>query len=101
MEPKFNLEFNQEQQAFHENYGRDKPETFGWVTIVESCGGNQARLIEHHARTMQAGNMTLKGVQRAARAVNDIIEQLQTWGISIETETPSKPEESSKAETSS
>lgn len=31
------LEFNEEQQCFHNNDGRSTPNTFGWFTVLPEC----------------------------------------------------------------
>lgn len=47
----FTLEFNQSEQIWHHNTGREPENTNGYKTILKNCDRNTARVIQFSAES--------------------------------------------------
>jgi hypothetical protein len=71
--PVYRLEFNEEQQALHEECINKPtcvmaPNTFGWVTIFEKCGEIENRIVKvlQFAIDNARGKVTAKQIKKDA-----------------------------------
>jgi hypothetical protein len=60
VENNYRLEFNEEQQNFHFDNNYHKPNTFGWVTIMDSCSDIDYKIFDAYVNRVKINKLTTK-----------------------------------------
>ena len=83
MENTFRLEFNEEQQNFHYNYGKDEPDTNEWFTIFEHCTDIEVKVYEAFVNRTQNKKLTKEYLLKCAIEAKGFTKNLLEYGLVV------------------
>ena len=79
----FTLEFNEDQQMFHHNYGKSKHNTHGWFTVTDFCSDRESRIFEAYVNRIKKKKLTKYYVLRSFQEISGFISNLIEYNLSI------------------
>lgn len=83
MERNFIVEFNESQQCFHHNYGNDKPNTHGWVTIKEDVSDFEYMVYKCFVDRVKKRKLTIKYLLQCLKEYEQFMDNLEEKGLVI------------------
>lgn len=81
MEKLFTLEFSEKQNVFHHNYGEQKENTNGFITIYENCSDLESIMFQQFLDSLDVKHLCKKYIIRKSIQFADFINELKRSGI--------------------
>jgi hypothetical protein len=80
---KSRLEFNEQQQAFHLDYGRNDEDTFGWETIKKNHSDFEDLIFMSYVNRQGQKKHTTKQLRQSVIEIENFIENLAIYNLEI------------------
>jgi hypothetical protein len=80
---KYRLEFNEQQQAFHLDNGRNEENTYGWETIKENHSDFEDMIFISYVNRQGEKKHTTKQLRQSVIEIKNFIENLANYNLEI------------------
>ena len=79
----YKLEFNEEQQQFHNNYGQFEENTNGFFTVIDSCSDLKFHVFESYIKRNRQEKLTKEYLLKSAVELQTFLNNLTEKQIDI------------------
>jgi hypothetical protein len=79
----FTLEFSEQQQKWHYNYGEVKPNTHGWVTVFENCTDLEYLIIQSYLNRLNKEKYSIGYIKQSIEELKQFMSNLMEYNITI------------------
>ena len=79
----YRLEFNEQQQCFHKADERDRPNTFGWFTVLPECTDGIFYAFKAYIRYKPEATYTRSQMEDLAHKFQTFLDSLSIHSLAI------------------